>query len=189
MVNLTNHVFFNLAGAGVSGLAGELFQIAADRYVEVDRRKIPTGRLPCVAGTPLDFRKPSGIEERLQSGSPLLGDPAGYDATLVFHHRTGLARAASIADMKSGRRLDVYTTEPAVQFNTGTGFDGAQVGSEGHGYRSGDGFSFETEHLPDSPNEPQFPSTVVLPGKPYRSETKFVFSVARRNGGPGSVLG
>jgi aldose 1-epimerase len=182
VVNLTNHVFFNLAGAGVRGLAGERFRIMADRYVEVDARKIPDGQLPSVVGTPFDFLRPHGIEARLRSGNPLLGAPPGYDVTLVFSHWTGaLAHVASIWDTGSGRRLDVYTSEPAVQFNTGTGFDGRSIGREGRAYVSGDGFSLETEHLPDSPNRPAFPSTVVRPGKPYRSETRLQFSI-----GPGS---
>ncbi|MDE2450193.1 MAG: galactose mutarotase [Gammaproteobacteria bacterium] len=175
VVNLTNHVFFNLAGAGASGLAGQRFEIAANRYVEIDRRKIPDGRLPRVAGTRFDFLQPREIQGSLRSG--------GYDVTLVFTRWTGMvARVATVVDSTSGRQLDVYTTEPAMQFNSGTGFDGESVGSEGHAYRSGDGFSLETEHLPDSPNRPAFPSTVVRPGTPYRSETRFVFSIAPSGG-------
>lgn len=171
VVNLTNHVFFNLAGPGVSGLSGQRFEIDANRYAEVDWRKVPDGRLPSVAGTPFDFLRPRGIE----------GQPGGYDVTLVFTRWTGaLAHVATAVDAGNGRQLDVYTTEPSVQFNSGTGFDGKSRGREGHAYRSGDGFSFETEHLPDSPNHPAFPSTVVRPGEEYRSETQFVFSIAPR---------
>lgn len=177
VINLTNHGFFNLAGAGSRGLATHTFQIDADRHVATDALRVPTGELPRVDGTVLDFRKPAGIVERLASRAPLLGEPAWFDHGLVFNKRPGeLALVATIADAASGRRMQVRTTEPSVIFNSGNGFDGSEVGSEGVAYERHDGFAFETQHLADSPNQPAFPSTVLRPGEIFTSVTTFQFS-------------
>ena len=177
VLNLTNHGFFNLAGAGSRGLATHTFQIDADRHVATDAQRVPTGELPPVDGTVLDFRKPAGIVERLAARAPLLGEPAWFDHGLVFNKRPGeLALVATIADSASGRRMQVRTTEPSVLFNSGNGFDGSEVGSEGVAYQRHDGFAFETQHLADSPNQPGFPSTVLRPGEIFTSVTTFQFS-------------
>ncbi len=175
VLNLTNHAYFNLAGAGNAGLDTHRFQIAADRYAEVDSHKVPTGKLHEVAGTPLDFRHPAGIANRLTD--PWLG--TGYDHSLLVPGWTGkLQPVALIEETASGRRMQVLSTEPSLQFNSGNGFDGSEPGAEGRAYQSHDGFALETQHLPDSPNHADFPSTVLRPGQMFRSTTVLRFSVA-----------
>lgn len=181
VINLTNHGYFNLAGAGATGLASHMFKISADRFAETAAKRVPTGNILSVAGTPLDFRRSSSLTGRLASAPALLGDPPGFDHSLLFSRpANGLAPVAVIDETVSGRRMQVWTTEPSVQFNSGNGFDGSEVGSEGLAYQRHDGFAFETQHLPDSPNHPNFPSTVLYPGKIYRSVTSFRFSISPR---------
>jgi aldose 1-epimerase len=139
-------------------------------------------------GTPLDFRKPASAAERLaeaQAGSAssggLLGAQPGYDHGLFFNKPAGaLAKVAVIDDLASARRMEVSTTEPSAQFYTANAFDGTEPGAEGRAYQRFDGFAFETQHLADSPNKPQFPSTMLRPGDEFRSVTVFRFGLARR---------
>jgi aldose 1-epimerase len=188
VINLTNHGFFNLAGAGNpigAGLHTHYFKIMADRYASTDEKRVPNGKLLSVKHTPLDFRRPRKLSKSLNSNqtsvNKLLGTPAGFDHSLVFSRQTpGLKLVAVIVEESSGRILRIQTTEPSVQFNSGNGFDGSEIGSEGVAYQRHDGFAFETQHLPDSPNHPNFPSTTLHPGKPYRSMTSFSFSRLRR---------
>lgn len=180
LLNLTNHGFYNLAGAGSADLSTHRFTIAADRYAVTDAKRLPTGALASVAGTVLDLRAPASVSARL-TPSAMLGDPPGFDHSLVFAARAGAregvpARVAVITESTSGRRMTVSTTEPSVQFNSGSGFDGGEMGGEGVAYARYSGFAFETQHLPDSPNHPEFPSTVLRPGHTFRSTTVYQFN-------------
>lgn len=178
VLNPTNHVFLNLAGAGAHGLAGHRLRIAADRYAVTDARRIPTGELAPVRGTVLDFTHAASVDARLATGDALLGQPAGFDHSLVFMRWDARLRPVLHArDAASGRVLDILTTEPSAQFNSGNGFDGDEMGSEGVAYQRHDGFAFETQHLPDSPNQAAFPSTQLDPGRVFRSTTVYRFSV------------
>jgi aldose 1-epimerase len=190
VLNLTNHVYFNLGGAaaGVEGMDTHRFQIDADRYAETDALRVPTGVLAGVAGTPLDFRVAASVNARLRApqGTPLQGlngGPAGYDHSLVFSKKDGAyAKVAVIDDTASGTRMEVRTSEPSVQLYSVNGFDGKEIGAEGVGYQRYGAFAFETQHLPDSPNHPAFPTTALYPGQRFESLTSFRFSAgpARR---------
>lgn len=178
VVNFTNHAFFNLAGAGTGTVMDHRIQIDADRYAEVDTRKAPTGKLPSVAGTVLDFRAPRRLGDVLRLDDPLLASSNGFDHSLVVRDAVVATPTLVgwIEDPASGRRMTVLTTEPSVQFNTGNGFDGGETGSEGVAYPRYAGLAFETQHLPDSPNQPGFPSTVLRPSSAFRSTTILRFS-------------
>ncbi len=175
VINLTNHAYFNLAGATFGRLDTHRFQFMAERYAEHDAKKVPTGKLLPVAGTALDFRQPAKLMPRLQA-STLLGDPPGFDHALVFTDQVRpLTLVARVSETSSGRTLEIRTTEPSVLFNSGSGFDGKVMGADGLAYQRFAGFAFETQHLPDSPNQPHFPSTVLLPGQVFQSLTTFTF--------------
>lgn len=168
--NFTNHVYFNLAGAAANTLDSHRFQIDADRYLETDKLRIPTGAMPQVHGTPFDFRRAAGVSERLAAVQ-------GYDHSLLFSKPAGAyAQVAIIRDQASGRRMVVSTSEPSVQFYTVNGFDGTEVGSEGVAYQRYGAFAFETQHLPDSPNHASFPATALYPTQVFRSRTSFSFA-------------
>jgi aldose 1-epimerase len=178
VLNLTNHAYFNLAGAGRTGLSNHLFQIDANQYLETDGKRLPTGKILSVEQGPLDLRKPVDISPFLSSPSETLGAPPEYDHTMVLSKYDGTLKiAAKVHETTSGRTMLLKTTEPAIQFNTGNGFDKSEIGGEGIAYDKYDGFALETFHFPDSPNQPHFPSTVISPDKPFQSRTVFVFGV------------
>jgi aldose 1-epimerase len=180
VVNLTNHGFLNLAGAGSGTIADHRVWMDADRYAEVDARKAPSGKLPPVDGTVLDFRQPRRLGEAMRLDDPLLASSQGFDHSLVLRAKPpGLRLAAWMQDPASGRRVSILTTEPSVQFNSGNGFDGTEVGPDGVAYPKYAGFAFETQHLPDSPNQPEFPPTTLRPGQTFRSMTVLRFSLDR----------
>ena len=175
VVNLTHHGYYNLAGHGSA--LDQVLTLHADAYLPVDPQLIPTG-VAAVADTPFDFRTPTRIGARIRHADPQLLAARGYDHCWVLDRRDrdGLVPAARLADPASGRVLTIATTEPGLQFYSGNFLDGRLRGAAGAAYRQGDGICLETQHYPDAPNRPEFPSTVLRPGATYRSTTVHRFS-------------
>ncbi len=177
IVNLTNHNYWNLAGEGSSDIYGHQLRINASHYTPVDPTLIPTGEIANLGGTPLDFRHSTAIGARIRNGHPQLVIGRGYDHNWVLdRHGSGLELAARVVEPRSGRVLEVITDQPGLQFYSGNFLDGTLVGTSGRMYRQGDGFALETQHYPDSPNHPNFPSTVLSPGQLYKTTTIYKFS-------------
>jgi aldose 1-epimerase len=181
IVNLTQHSYFDLS-AGESDVLSHELTIDAGRFTPVDATLIPTGELAPVAGTPFDFRSPAPIGARIDVPHAQLRFAGGYDHNFVLERppsSRALAHAARVREPGSGRVLDVHTTEPGLQFYSGNFLDGTIRGKHGRVYGHRSGLCLETQHFPDSPNKPQFPTVVLRPGEELRSRTVFTFSVDR----------
>ena len=177
-VNLTQHSYFNLRGEGRGDVLDHELWIDADRFTPVDRGLIPTGELAPVGGTPFDFRTPARLGDRVRADHPQIALAGGIDHTFVLNGEAGrLRRVAAVREPESGRTLAVSTTEPGLQVYTGNGLDGRVSGKSGQSYQRHAGLCLETQHFPDSPNQPSFPSTLLHPGQRYVSQTVFQFGV------------
>ncbi|WP_372342221.1 aldose epimerase family protein [Geothrix sp. PMB-07] len=176
-VNLTHHGYFNLKGEGNGDILGHQLTLQASRFTPVDKGLIPTGELRPVKGGPFDFLAAHTIGERILAQDEQLGFGQGYDHNWVLDRKKrGLTLAATVEEPTSGRRMEVFTTEPGIQFYAGNFLDGTLVGKAGQAYPRRSGFCLETQHYPDSPNQPQFPSTILWPGRVYRTTTVYRFS-------------
>ena len=176
VLNLTQHSYFNLSGKG--DILSHEVTMPADKFTPVDSTLIPTGELRPVEGTPFDFRKPTTIGARIGQNDEQLKFGKGYDHNWVFDKRIGdLTRLARVSEPTTGRVLEVFSTEPGLQFYSGNFLDGTLKGKGGWVYQFRNGFCMEPQHYPDSPNHPDFPTVVLKPGQPYRNTIVYKFSV------------
>ena len=183
VVNLTSHSYFNLLGVGLGSgdILGHVLMIEADKFTPVDSSLIPTGELRDVTGTPFDFRKPTAIRARIDASDKQIKLGGGYDHNFVLRRKAGdpISLAARVTEEASGRVMEVWTTEPGVQFYTGNFLDGSVHGKGGVAYEKRGAFCLETQHFPDSPNQPKFPSVALNPGEQYHTTTIYKFSVRK----------
>jgi len=180
IVNLTHHSFFNLKDGGHSSILDHVLTIYASHFTPIDEGLIPTGELAPVEGTPFDFTKGRRIGERIDETNSQLAAGKGYDHNFILDRpesKDSLWIAASVFEPESGRFMEVLTTEPGLQFYSGNFLDGSQVGKGKVPYQFRTAFCLETQHFPDSPNKPEFPSVVLRPGETYRQVTAYRFSV------------
>jgi aldose 1-epimerase len=181
VVNLTNHSYFNLLGEGSGSIENQMIEIAAARYTPTNKESIPTGELASVAGTPFDMRWPVRFGAHLRDGNQQMVWAHGYDHNFVLDNGGGdkPGFAARVVDLRSGRILEVHTTQPGLQLYTANWLNGGVVGSSGKTYRQSDAFALEAEHFPDSPNQPSFPSTELKVGQTYKQQTVYKFRAVR----------
>ncbi len=176
-INVSQHSYFNLKGEGNGDILDHEIMINADKFTPVDKNLIPTGELRAVKGTPFDFTSPTKIGARIEENYEQLVLGHGYDHNFVINRSgPGMVLAARVTEPTTGRVLEVSTTQPGVQFYTGNFLDGTVTGKHGHVYKRRFGFCLETQHFPDSPNHPDFPSTILKPGETFHEKTVFKFS-------------
>jgi aldose 1-epimerase len=177
-INVSQHSYFNLKGEGNGDILDHEIMINADKFTPVDKNLIPTGELRAVKGTPFDFTTSTKMGARIEDSYEQMVLGHGYDHNFILNRKgSGLSLAARVYEPTTGRVLEVSTTQPAVQFYTGNFLDGSVTGKEGHVYKRRYGFCLETQHYPDSPNHPDFPSTILKPGEKFHQTTVFKFSV------------
>jgi aldose 1-epimerase len=176
VINLTNHSYFNLAGAGNGDVLNHELSIDADQFTSADASAIPTGKIVDVASTPFDFRQPRKLGEHIADENEQLQFAHGYDQNFVLNEQEGLRLAATVYEATTGRVMEVMTTQPGLQLYSGNGLNGAITGKDGKKYARHGGLCLETQHFPDSPNRPEFPTTELKPGETFQSVTVYKFS-------------